>query len=200
MKEHKNVSRRWRTTAILLARSADRGGVDGDACSRSHRQRHPPPHKAKKRMTAISRGRRIQAGRTVRGTIGAEDRVGIGDEVSANASLPGLAPFALDDDHVTIDGTSEDTGKCTGSVANPTAAAGWVCIYPYYHRQRRFRGGIHLGRWRWRRRRQDGLSGFNLLGGGRHRRLPRDLGIQGAFERSGGEECHAVVRDGGGGC
>jgi len=74
----------------------------------------------------------IQAGQTVRGTIGNEETVVGGIEVVANSSLPRAAPFTLDDDHVTINGSAEDTSRCNGTVSNPTATAGWVCIYPYY--------------------------------------------------------------------
>jgi hypothetical protein len=134
MKEQKNVSRRWRTTAVLAL-----GVVVGvvlmatPAASHIGSVTHLWNHHIKPKADARYLQRTIQAGRTVRGTIGNEDQVsGTDVEVSANASLPGVAPFALDDQHVTVDGTLEDTGKCNGSVANPTATAGWVCIYPYY--------------------------------------------------------------------
>ncbi len=75
----------------------------------------------------------IQPGETVRGTIGAQETVDADDvEVAANASLPRAAKFALNDGHVTVNNTPEDTGDCNGSVENPTAKPGWVCIYPYF--------------------------------------------------------------------
>jgi len=134
MKEQNRVSRRWRTTAVLAL-----GVVVGvvlmatPAASHIGSVTHLWNTHIKPKADARYLQRTIQAGRTVRGTIGNEEQVAAGGvEVSANASLSGVAPFALNDGHVTIDGTSEDTGKCNGSVANPTATAGWVCIYPYY--------------------------------------------------------------------
>jgi hypothetical protein len=73
----------------------------------------------------------IKTGETVRGTIGGQFSSAAAGEVGFNAQLPRAAPFGLDDAHVTIDGTAEDTGQCSGTAANPTAAAGHVCMYPY---------------------------------------------------------------------
>jgi hypothetical protein len=132
--EKSHPSRRWRTAAVLAIGVAI-GTILVATPAGSHIgsvthlwESHIKP-KADDRYLQ----RTIQAGRTVRGTIGNEETVAGADvEVSANASLPGAAPFALDDAHVTVDGTPEDTGQCNGTVSNPTAAAGWVCIYLYY--------------------------------------------------------------------
>jgi hypothetical protein len=49
-------------------------------------------------------------------------------EVAANAQLPLPAPVALDNAHVKV----APATQCTGSAEAPTAAAGYVCIYPYF--------------------------------------------------------------------
>jgi hypothetical protein len=69
----------------------------------------------------------------VRGTIGIrESNLGAGDEVAASATLPITAAVALDDAHVTVDGNDESAGECPGTARNPTAAGGFVCIYPWF--------------------------------------------------------------------
>jgi hypothetical protein len=46
-------------------------------------------------------------------------------------NLPVQAPVPLDPTHVDVAGGIDDPGGvCTGSYANPTAAAGYACIYP----------------------------------------------------------------------
>jgi hypothetical protein len=75
----------------------------------------------------------LQSGETVRGTIGIrESNLGAGDEVAASATLPITAAVALDDAHVTVDGNDESAGECPGTARNPTAAGGFVCIYPWF--------------------------------------------------------------------
>jgi hypothetical protein len=69
----------------------------------------------------------LPSGATVYGTIGAEAQVN-GVEVAANAQLPFPAPVALDNAHVLV----APKTQCKGSSENPTAEAGYVCIYPYY--------------------------------------------------------------------
>jgi hypothetical protein len=75
----------------------------------------------------------LQSGETVYGTIGSRHIAAAAGEFAANASLPIPAPVALDDDHVTVDGTPDEVANtCTGTSANPTAPAGHVCMYPYF--------------------------------------------------------------------
>ncbi|MHB8491590.1 MAG: hypothetical protein ACYDA6_05155 [Solirubrobacteraceae bacterium] len=69
----------------------------------------------------------LPSGKTEYGTIGAEAQVA-GVEVAANAQLPIPAPVALENSHVLV----APKTQCTGSAASPTAAAGYVCIYPYF--------------------------------------------------------------------
>src|SRR4029453_8427462 len=42
------------------------------------------------------------------------------------------ATVALDDAHVTVDGNDESAGECPGTATNPTAAPGFVCVYPWF--------------------------------------------------------------------
>jgi hypothetical protein len=75
----------------------------------------------------------LSSGMTVRGTIGErQNNLLAGQEIGATASLPVPAPVALDDAHVAVDGVDDPTGACAGSSTNPTAAPGYVCIYPWY--------------------------------------------------------------------
>jgi hypothetical protein len=46
--------------------------------------------------------------------------------------LPISAAVALDDAHVTVDGNDESAGECPGTATNPTAAPGFVCVYPWF--------------------------------------------------------------------
>jgi hypothetical protein len=73
----------------------------------------------------------LQSGEIVYGTIGAVHYLSANAQVAANASLPVPAPVALDDAHVTVDGSDEASNECTGTSAAPTAPPGYVCIYPY---------------------------------------------------------------------
>jgi hypothetical protein len=76
----------------------------------------------------------LQHGETEYGTIGAkEDVTSGGVEAAGNAQLPIPAPAGLTDNHVNVAGGADDVaGTCTGTFSNPTAAPGYVCIYPYY--------------------------------------------------------------------
>jgi hypothetical protein len=75
----------------------------------------------------------LQSGETVRGTIGTRaNNLSEGDEIAASATLPIPAAVALDDAHVTVDGNDESAGECPGTATNPTAAGGFVCIYPWF--------------------------------------------------------------------
>jgi hypothetical protein len=75
----------------------------------------------------------VPAGVTVRGTIGQHlSSVAAGLESGFTASLPVPARVALDDAHVAVNGADEPAGACPGSATNPTAAPGYVCIYPFF--------------------------------------------------------------------
>ena len=43
-----------------------------------------------------------------------------------STTFPLMAPVALDNSHIQV----APTAQCSGSTANPTAARGFVCIYP----------------------------------------------------------------------
>ncbi|MDX6481458.1 MAG: hypothetical protein QOG85_1968 [Gaiellaceae bacterium] len=76
----------------------------------------------------------LASGQTEYGTIGSqppETGTGAGDEIGDNASLPFRAPVALDNEHVQIAGVDGTPTQCPGTAAAPSAAAGYVCIYPY---------------------------------------------------------------------
>jgi len=74
----------------------------------------------------------LPSGKTVRGTIGGmSENLTTGQETGYTASLPVPAPVALDDTHVAVDGSDEPAGACPGTATNPTAAPGFVCIYPF---------------------------------------------------------------------
>ena len=74
----------------------------------------------------------LQTGETERGTIGDQQTLTGAFEVGTNAQLPIPAPVGLDDAHVNVAGGQDDVpGTCTGTASNPTAAPGYVCIYPY---------------------------------------------------------------------
>jgi hypothetical protein len=79
----------------------------------------------------------LQPGETERGTVGGETAAAIDTEVAFSATLPIPAPFGLDDDHVIVDGNSdqgeETADQCTGSAADPQATKGYLCIYPFSH-------------------------------------------------------------------
>jgi hypothetical protein len=73
----------------------------------------------------------IQPGQTVRGTIGLRaEASGAGVEFGANANLPRAAPVGLDDAHVEVAGVDGSVTECPGTGWSPTAAPGYVCIYP----------------------------------------------------------------------
>jgi hypothetical protein len=75
----------------------------------------------------------LQSGETVRGTIGArENNLAAADEIGMTATFPIPATIALDDVHVTVDGNDEAAAECAGTAASPTAAPGFVCVYPWF--------------------------------------------------------------------
>ena len=73
----------------------------------------------------------VEPGETIRGTIGGQVETESTGEWGFNASLPRVAPVALDDAHVVVNGVDETGSVCTGTSANPTASPGYICIYPY---------------------------------------------------------------------
>jgi hypothetical protein len=98
--------------------------------------------------TAATAPGTLASGHTEYGTIGsqpAQTGIGAGDEVGDNAELPFPAPVALDNAHVQVAGVDAGPGQCTGTAANPTAAAGYVCIYPYDTTNASVNGGYVWG-------------------------------------------------------
>jgi hypothetical protein len=73
----------------------------------------------------------LQTGETVYGVWGFNETAdAAGEFFSSYLSLPIPAPVDINDAHVSIDGEDEPTSECTGSYANPTAPAGYACLYP----------------------------------------------------------------------
>jgi hypothetical protein len=134
MKEKKKrVSRWWRTTTVLTL-----GVVIGTVLMATPAGSHvggTVTHlwKAHIRPRADARYDRptVKKLETIRGTIGGQVISSATGEWGFNAQLPRAARAGLDDAHVTIDGLDEASGECTGTAANPTAAPGYVCMYPY---------------------------------------------------------------------
>jgi hypothetical protein len=54
-------------------------------------------------------------------------------ELAEGISFPIAAPRAVDSDHVDVDSLEEFEDRCTGSVDNPTAPSGVVCVYVEDH-------------------------------------------------------------------
>jgi hypothetical protein len=76
----------------------------------------------------------LASGATEYGTIGSQPPaagIGSGNEIGDNASLPFPAPVALDNNHVQVAGSDGTGVQCPGTAAAPSAAPGYVCIYPY---------------------------------------------------------------------
>jgi hypothetical protein len=88
---------------------------------------------------------RLQSGQTVFGSIGARYNVPSALEVAGNSSLPVRAPVALDSAHVQVAGVDSNPGECPGSAAAPSAAPGFVCMYPFYTLNATVNGGYIWG-------------------------------------------------------
>jgi len=72
----------------------------------------------------------LRSGEVVRGVIGARDNLGASlESITPYASLPIPAPVPLDNAHVNVSGNDDGAAPCTGTAAEPTAPAGYVCIY-----------------------------------------------------------------------
>jgi hypothetical protein len=128
----KRVSRWWRTTTVLTL-----GVVIGTvlmatpAGSHIGTVTHLWNAHIKPRADARYDRPTVKRLETVRGTVGGQVISGAIGEWGFNAQLPRAARAGLDDAHVTIDGIDEASGECPGTSTNPTAAPGYVCIYPY---------------------------------------------------------------------
>jgi hypothetical protein len=70
----------------------------------------------------------LRSGETIRGIVGGRFQNGgtANSPMAATASFPIPAPVALDNAHIEV----APTANCPGSTTNPTAAPGFVCIYP----------------------------------------------------------------------
>lgn len=70
----------------------------------------------------------LASGRTEIGIIGGVFQNGptVGSPMATAITFPLLAPVALSGSNIQV----APTANCTGSAANPTAARGFVCIYP----------------------------------------------------------------------
>jgi len=128
----KRVSRWWRTTTVLTL-----GVVIGTVLMATPAGSHigTVTHlwNTHIRPKADARYDRpdVKKLETIRGTIGGQVVSSVADEWGFNAQLPRAARAGLDDAHVTIDGVDEASGECAGTADNPTAAPGYVCMYPY---------------------------------------------------------------------
>jgi len=74
----------------------------------------------------------IAHGQTIRGAFGMGKVAAAGEEIVRGVALPVPAPVALDPSHVNVAGGLDDPGGsiCAGTYANPTAQAGYACLYP----------------------------------------------------------------------
>jgi hypothetical protein len=73
----------------------------------------------------------LRSGEVVRGAFAAGEIVPANQELTDAINLPVQAPVSLDFAHVNVAGGTDDpAGLCTGSYAEPTAPAGYACIYP----------------------------------------------------------------------
>jgi hypothetical protein len=73
----------------------------------------------------------LRPGEVVRGAFAAGEIVPANQELTDAINLPVQAPVSLDFAHVNVAGGTDDpAGLCTGSYADPTAPAGYACIYP----------------------------------------------------------------------
>jgi hypothetical protein len=73
----------------------------------------------------------LRSGEVVRGAFAAGEIVPANQELADAINLPVQAPVSLDFAHVNVAGGTDDPGGlCTGSYADPTAPAGYACIYP----------------------------------------------------------------------
>lgn len=128
----KRVSRWWRTTTVLTL-----GVVIGTvlmatpAGSHIGTVTHLWNAHIKPRADARYDRPTVKRLETVRGTVGGQVISSATGEWGFNGQLPRASRAGLDDAHVTIDGVDEASGECTGTAVNPTAAPGYVCIYPY---------------------------------------------------------------------
>jgi hypothetical protein len=70
----------------------------------------------------------LASGKTEIGIVGGVFQNGptVSSPLAVTVTFPVLAPMALTDSSIEV----APTASCTGSTANPTAAAGFVCIYP----------------------------------------------------------------------
>jgi hypothetical protein len=77
--------------------------------------------------TATGQGT-LASGKTEIGIVGGVFQNGptVSSPLAVTATFPVLAPVALTGSSIEV----APTASCTGSTANPTAAAGFVCIYP----------------------------------------------------------------------
>jgi hypothetical protein len=129
----KRVSRWWRTTTVLTL-----GVVIGTVLMATPAASHVGGTVShlwnahiKPRADARYDRPTVKRLETIRGTVGGQVISGATGEWGFNAQLPRAARAGLDDAHVTIDGVDEASNECTGTSTNPTAAPGYVCIYPY---------------------------------------------------------------------
>lgn len=70
----------------------------------------------------------LASGHTEIGIIGGRFQNGAtaNSPMGISTTFPLMAPVALDNSHIQV----APTAQCSGSTANPTAARGYVCIYP----------------------------------------------------------------------
>jgi hypothetical protein len=73
----------------------------------------------------------LQSGETERGVVDGDfESPATSGDFGVSVTLPIPAPSAIAATSVDIDGTADETSnRCTGTVANPTAPAGVVCVY-----------------------------------------------------------------------
>jgi hypothetical protein len=71
----------------------------------------------------------LARGETIRGVVHVAGESTKAGELAEGISFPIASPRAVDSDHVDVDSLEEFEDRCTGSVDNPTAPTGVVCVY-----------------------------------------------------------------------
>jgi hypothetical protein len=135
----------WRAIVLLLVGSVMGANLIAPAVAHVAGWNHNWTTHIKPRTDARYVPLVVRPGQTIRGTIGARYNVPSADEVAADANLQAAARVGLDDAHVQVAGVDGDATECPGSATAPTAAPGFVCMYPYFTTNATVNGGYMWG-------------------------------------------------------
>lgn len=120
----------------LHATSADSATNAGNATNATHAASATSATSAASATSATTANApgTLASRHTEYGTIGSQPPLsgtGAGNEVGDDGQLPFPAAVALDNAHVQLVGADATAAQCPGTAASPSAAPGYVCIYPY---------------------------------------------------------------------